>query len=70
MILPIRIFELIKKRLTELTIDKIIIHVKINNNSEANTKIILLHGFGGDKDNWNRFSTKLNNKKIPYFNKV
>jgi len=32
----------------------------LDNNIESDTTIVLLHGFGGDKDNWNKFSTELN----------
>jgi len=34
----------------------------LDNGIEADTAIILLHGFGGDKDNWNRFSAELDER--------
>lgn len=33
--------------------------VYLDNNIKSDTAIVLLHGFGGDKDNWNRFSAEL-----------
>lgn len=33
-----------------------------NNSNNNDSTIILLHGFGGDKDNWNRFSAELDEK--------
>ncbi|MFV1983263.1 MAG: alpha/beta fold hydrolase [Thiohalomonadales bacterium] len=39
--------------------------VYLENNINSDTAIVLLHGFGGDKDNWNRFSAELeNNNRI------
>lgn len=32
-----------------------------NTTSKSETPIVMLHGFGGEKDNWNRFSKKLTN---------
>ena len=32
----------------------------LENKNLSDSSIILLHGFGGDKDNWNRFSAELN----------
>jgi len=34
----------------------------LENNSDNDSAIVLLHGFGGDKDNWNRFSAELKAK--------
>lgn len=31
----------------------------LENDVKSNTAVVLLHGFGGDKDNWNRFSAEL-----------
>jgi len=35
----------------------------LENNVKSDTTIVLLHGFGGDKDNWNRFSAELDKNK-------
>jgi len=35
----------------------------LDNGVESDTTIVLLHGFGGDKDNWNRFSAELDGSK-------
>jgi len=37
--------------------------VYLDNNIKSDTAIVLLHGFGGDKDIWNRFSAELDGKK-------
>ena len=34
--------------------------IYLENNIASESTIILLHGFGGDKDNWNKFSSELN----------
>ena len=34
----------------------------LDNNVKSDSTIVLLHGFGGDKDNWNRFSAELDGK--------
>ncbi len=36
--------------------------VYLENNVKSDTVVVLLHGFGADKDNWNRFSAQLNDK--------
>lgn len=34
----------------------------LENTAQSESTVILLHGFGGDKDNWNEFVKELNNK--------
>ena len=36
--------------------------VYLENSIKSDTTVVLLHGFGADKDNWNRFVAELNNK--------
>lgn len=36
--------------------------VYLENNVKSDVTVVLLHGFGADKDNWNRFSAQLNGK--------
>lgn len=37
--------------------------IYLDNNIKSHTAFVLLHGFGGDKDNWNRFSAELNKSR-------